>query len=67
MKLTISVNVIIQAVASVLHLANLANHIVPAKYKFWVAGVIMICQGLTGILAHYKNPDGTPASVSYRK
>jgi hypothetical protein len=67
MRITISVNVLIQALAGVLHFANMANWIVPAKYKFWIAGVIMICQGLTGILAHYSNPNGTPAEIPYIK
>ena len=62
----INVNVIIQVLAVILQYANFASDILPPKYQWIAAGIIGIVQAVTGILAHFKNPDGTPAAVAYK-
>jgi len=64
-KLTLSVNTFIQVLALIVQYLNVAAGIVPQKYQPWIAGALVVMQGLVGILAHFANPDGTPAKVAY--
>jgi hypothetical protein len=61
------VNVAVQVIGSASQVLNVAAGIIPAKDQFWIAGLLGVAQGLSAILSHFSNPDGTPASVAYRK
>ena len=61
----ISSNVIFQIVGTALQVLNYASGMIPAKYQWLVAGVVGILQGISGIVSHYSNPDGTPAALPY--
>jgi hypothetical protein len=69
MKFTFNVNMAIQVVGTVLHVLNLATSIFPegsdAKAKIMLA--VAIAQSISAGLAHFKNPDGTPAADPYQK
>lgn len=63
----LSTNVIVQALGTVGQALNLASGMVPPKYQFWIAGALGIVQSISGILAHFSNPDGTPSTTAYVK
>jgi len=62
----LSVNVIIQMLALVAQGVNATMNLLPPKVQFWSVVVLSAVQGLTGVLAHFANPDGTPASEPYK-
>jgi hypothetical protein len=66
MKFTFSVNFIVQILGVALQGANFFSGMVPAEYQPVLAAVVTIIQGVSALLAHFKNPDGTPAAVAYR-
>ena len=57
--------IVFQVIGVVLQLGNAMSGVVPKDYQFLTAGIIGILQAIQGILAHYYNPDGTPAAVPY--
>jgi hypothetical protein len=59
----LSVNLIIQILATIVQVLNFASGMVPAKYQWILAGALSLIQAITGILAHFSNPDGTPATA----
>lgn len=61
----LSINIIIQALGTVLQVLNLVSGMIPPKYQWLVAGLVGIIQAVTGMLAHWSNPDGTPATAPY--
>lgn len=61
----LSVNMLVQIAAIVLQFCNLALDIVPDKYKIYILLVIALAQAVTGVLAHYNNPDGTSIKTAY--
>ena len=61
----ISVNVAGQIVLTILHMLNIFTPVVPPKYKFLAMAVIGALNLVLSILAHYSNPDGTPASEPF--
>lgn len=63
--MTLSVNAIIQSLSFVAQFANQLSDVVPPDGKPWIMGGLLILQGVTAILAQFKNPDGTPASQPY--
>jgi hypothetical protein len=62
-----SVNATIQALALVAHALNATVDLLPPEAKFWAMVALSAVQGLTAVLAHFANPDGTPAAVPYVK
>ena len=58
-------NVSVQLLGLAAHVANLLLPVFSGDNKIIVAAMIAAVQGITGILAHASNPDGTPASVAY--
>jgi len=54
-KMKFSLNVAIQMLA------------LPGRGKFWAMVGLSAVQGLTAVLAHFANPDGTPAEAPYIK
>lgn len=66
-KMKLSVNSVLQLLMLVLQGLNQISDLVPPKGKFWIMVGISAIQGLVAILAHFANPDGTPAEVAYIK
>jgi len=61
-----SANMVIQILALVAQAANAVLDVLPSpKSKAIAAGVIAIAQGVAAGLAHFSNPDGTPAAAPY--
>ncbi len=57
--------IVFQGIAIVLQLWSALGGVVPPKYQALAAGVIGVLQAIQGTLAHYYNPDGTPAATAY--
>ncbi len=66
-KMKFSVNVVIQMLALVAQGLNATQDLLPPKGKFWAMVALSAVQGLTAVLAHFANPDGTPAEAPYIK
>ncbi len=66
-KMKFSVNVVIQMLALVAQGLNATQDLLPPKGKFWALVALSAVQGLTAVLAHFANPDGTPAQAPYIK
>jgi len=66
-KMKLSVNVVIQMLALVAQGVNQAQDLLPPRAKFWALVVLSGVQGVAAVLAHFANPDGTPATEPYRK
>ncbi len=60
-----SVNVVIQMLALAAQGINATQDLLPGKGKFWAMVALSAVQGLTAVLAHFANPDGTPAQAPY--
>ena len=60
-----SVNGVIQLIGTLAQTVNALGAFVPDKQKVYVAAALAALQGLSAVLAHFSNPDGTPASVAY--
>jgi len=60
-----SVNVAIQILALAAQGINATQDFLPPKGKFWAMVALSAVQGLTAVLAHFANPDGTPAQAPY--
>ena len=67
MKLTRTMNVIVQVLAVALQIANYLLPVVPASTKPTVSAIAGIIQLIVGVAAHGLNPDGSSASLPYRK
>lgn len=65
MKFKFSVNAAIQAIGTATQLANVASGFVPPSKQPLVASAVGLLQAASGLLAHFRNPDGTPAQVAY--
>ena len=67
MKLTSLVNAIVQTAGAATQILNLAigSGYLSPKGQAALAGAAAFVQGLVALLAHYSNPDGTPAAVAY--
>jgi hypothetical protein len=59
----LSINVIGQALLTLLHAGNVASGLVPSHEQFFVAAALGVVQIAVSVLAHFCNPDGSPASV----
>lgn len=64
-KMRLSLNLIVQILMTAMQAYNQISDLLPAKWKTPAALVMGIIQGLVALLAHYSNPDGTPATVAY--
>lgn len=62
-----SVNVLIQMLALAAQGLNATMDLLPAKGKFWAMVGLSAVQGVTAVLAHFVNPDGTPAEAAHAK
>jgi hypothetical protein len=66
-KMKFSVNVLIQMLALAAQGLNATMELLPGRGKFWAMVGLSAVQGVTGVLAQFANPDGTPAQVAYLK
>jgi len=66
-KMKFSVNVAIQMLALAAQGLNATVELLPGRGKFWAMVGLSAVQGVTAVLAHFANPDGTPAQVAYLK
>ena len=57
----------IQILALVAQGLNASIDLLPGRGKFWAMVGLSAVQGLTAVLAHFANPDGTPAEAPYIK
>ncbi len=62
-----SVNVAVQMLALVAQGINQAQDLLPPRAQFWAMVALSAIQGATAVIAHFVNPDGTPAVVAYSK
>jgi hypothetical protein len=62
----VSVNGVSQLLALIAQYGVQASDYLPTKGKFWTAVAITAIQGVLAVLAHFKNPDGTPSSTPYK-
>jgi hypothetical protein len=65
--LKFSVNAVIQVVGVIGHAAAQLSDVLPPEGKFWASVVLAAAQGVAGVLAHFVNPDGSPATLPYHK
>lgn len=66
-KMRFSVNVAIQMIALAAQGINASIALLPGKGKFWAMVALSVAQGAAGVLAHFANPDGSPAKAPYNK
>jgi hypothetical protein len=64
-KMKFSVNVVIQMLALAAQGINATQDLLPPRGKFWAMVALSAVQGLTAVLAHFANPDGTSAEAPY--
>jgi len=62
-----SVNVAIQMLALVAQGLMQTQELLPGRGKFWALVAISGVQGVAAVLAHFANPDGTPAAQPYKQ
>lgn len=63
----LSWNVILQLIATAIQVLNGMGEVLPPKYQALGAGLLAGLQLIVATLAHYSNPDGTPAEIPYTK
>jgi len=66
-NMKLSVNVVIQLLALVAQAINATQDLLPPKGKFWAMVILSVVQGISAVLAHFANPDGTPVTEPYAK
>lgn len=67
LKMKFSLNMVTQIIAMVVQGANALGGILPPEYSAPIALGIAAVQGIVAFVAHFKNPDGTPAAQPYVK
>jgi hypothetical protein len=65
-KMKFSVNVVIQMLALAAQGLTQTQDLLPGRAKFWALVALSAVQGVTAVLAHFTNPDGSPAEQPYR-
>lgn len=66
-KMKFSVNMFVQILTLVAQGANQVLSFVPDAKKPVVVAALGVVSAVTGLLAHFSNPNGTPASQPYTK
>ena len=65
--MTVYLNLLFQLFATILQYQNQVTSFVPEGWRPVVAGLLGILQGIIAIWAHFRNPNGTPATEPYKK
>jgi hypothetical protein len=60
-------NMVIQIVATLIQCANVISGLLPPAQQASLALIVGAVQGVVAAIAHFKNPDGTPAAEPYVK
>ena len=60
-----SVNMILQIAALVAQGANATMPLLPPNLQKWAVVTLTAVQGISAVLAHFSNPDGTSARAAY--
>ena len=66
-RMKLSANVLIQMLALVTQGINATQDLLPARGKFWAMVALSAVQGAAAVVAHFANPDGSPAQAAYVK
>jgi hypothetical protein len=66
-RMKFSVNMVVQILALIAQGINASYDLLPPRGKFWAMVALSAVQGITAVLAHFTNPDGTPAAEPYVK
>jgi hypothetical protein len=66
-RMKLSWNMFFQIVATAIQGANAVSGMLPPKQQAGLAVIVGAIQGIVAAIAHFRNPDGTPASVAYVK
>lgn len=61
------VNSIIQLLGLVGQAILQVQDLLPETARFWAAVTLAGIQGAVGVLAHFSNPDGSPAKEPYQR
>jgi hypothetical protein len=61
----LSLNVVVQILGTVVQALNAIGGMFPAKQQVLIASIVGVIQAVVGLLAHFSNPDGTPAAAPY--
>ncbi len=64
-QMNLTINSFIQLLGTVGQTLNVVGGFVPADKKMYVAAGIALLQGIAAAVAHFSNPDGTPAALAY--
>ncbi len=65
MNIGLKTNLSLQILGLLLQGLNQISAVVPDAYKFWVAVGVGFVQLTTAVVAHFSNPDATPATTAY--
>jgi hypothetical protein len=60
-----SLNVIVQGLATAAQVFNAVSPLIAIDQRAKIAGIIAAAQAVTAAIAHFRNPDGTPAATPY--
>lgn len=63
----LSWNIVLQVLALILQVYNQIGELIPEEGKPIAMFVIAVIQAVIGLVAHYKNPDGTPVTTAYAR
>ena len=63
--MTVKIHDSLQAILTALQFANVYTPQFP-QAGIWITAGLTITQAMLGLVAHFVNPDGTPAAVAYR-
>jgi hypothetical protein len=66
-QMKFSWNVVLQGLATAAQGLNAIGALLPPKYQIMATMTITLIQAISAFLAHFANPDGTPAATAYTK
>ena len=58
-------NLVIQILGLIVQGANAMGALLPPEYQAGLAVIVGLIQAIVAAIAHFSNPDGTPAAVAY--
>jgi hypothetical protein len=64
-KMKLSVNVVIQILGLLMHGINALGQVIPPAKQVWVAAAVSVVQGITAVMAHFVNTDGTSQNTQF--
>lgn len=65
--MNLSVNVILQLLMVIAQAINATMDLLPPRGRFYAMVALSAIQGLIAVLAHFVNPDGTPAARPWKQ